>query len=97
MILYVFNFPGFNRKDNIMKCQNKSSCEGVLDGAKTVPIRVSCTRFDEGLVCPVCRRVHYINGKPVYNRQDMRVFNEGDEMVCQDENGVVCGRFPVGI
>ena len=79
-----------------MKCQNESGCEGLLDNARSVPMRVGCASFENALVCPQCGRIHWQDGTPVLNRQEYRAFLKGGEIVNCDEKGVEVNHFPIG-
>ena len=79
-----------------MKCQNEVDCDGSLDGARRVPMRVSCEEFIDGLVCPKCGRLHHTGGQSTRNRAGYRAFVEGDELVMRDANGGEMLRAPVG-
>lgn len=76
-----------------MQCKNENRCNGTVNMNRMALVHVGCAAKTLVFACPICNRLHFESGNPVFNHQDHRAFLENGCVVNRDENGVEQSRF----
>jgi len=67
----------------------EDGCSGNIDRKKPIALLIGCASRFSCFPCIICGRLHWIDGKPVLNRQQEKFFLENGEIVYRDSRGQV--------
>lgn len=71
-----------------LKCKEEG-CDGVIDPVNGASVQIGCRSTAIAFPCIKCGRLHWEDGRAIFNRADRPAFLVNGRLAIKEENGTI--------